>query len=598
MVYTKHSPLTEQQLIDFTEQPIAVMIPAWNESEIIYHMIENTLRTLNYTNYYVFIGAYPNDPATQREAYRLQERFDNIHLIVVPNDGPTNKADCLNWIYRGILSFEKEKNIEFQIFVMDDAEDIIHPLTLKLFNYLIPRKDMVQLPVIPFEPLKWYNLTVGHYLDEFAENHCKNLVIREVLNRGLPSAGVGCAFSRKALETAAKHQNNYVFGITSLTEDYEMGMRLRQFNIHNQVFVKFPVLIQTTKKQLFKKKLIKTKEYIAIRERFPDNLLASVKQKSRWIVGVALQGWESLGWRGDLLTKLILFRDRKSLITSQINILSYIVIFFSLGYWLAVELFPEAYNFPMLVEEGTIWWNIILVDTFFMINRLCQRMYYVYVTYNFKRSLLSLPGFFWGNIINFLATNRAIYLFIKYLITGKWIAWDHTKHTVPSEEELKSFRKKLGQLILEKQFITAKELEEALKEQKRTKEQKLLNRPLGEILLKKGFIKENELLQVLSIQLCVSTIEIDPYQTPLEVLRVLPRHLAVKYSIYPIELKNNRLIVAINKMLTKEIIMELEHETQRPIELHLTTKSDLSFAIQKGYERLQVEETQKRVPLG
>jgi len=42
----------------------------------------------------------------------------------------------------------------------------------------------------------------------------------------------------------------------------------------------------------------------------------------------------------------------------------------------------------------------------------------------------------WGNVINFLATCRAIKLYVKYLVTGKSIAWDKTDHHYPTESEL------------------------------------------------------------------------------------------------------------------------------------------------------------------
>ena len=161
-ILPKHQPLTEEQLLQTSEQPIAILIPAWDESAVIRRMLENTLRALNYANYHIFVGTYPNDPGTQREVEIVREKVDNVHRTVCPKDGPTNKADCLNWIYQGIKLFEQENNLQFAIFVMEDAEDIIHPLTLKLFNYLIPRKDMIQLAVLPL-PAKWYHFTEGHY---------------------------------------------------------------------------------------------------------------------------------------------------------------------------------------------------------------------------------------------------------------------------------------------------------------------------------------------------------------------------------------------------------------------------------------------------
>src|ERR1035437_538902 len=125
-VRMRYKPITELQLLSIPEQPIAVMIPAWDESVIIFQMVDNTVTTINYSNYQIFIGTYPNDLDTQREVARLSEKYDNIHCIVCRDPGPTCKADCLNWIYWGIHDFEKQHQYEFPVFVMEDAEDIVH----------------------------------------------------------------------------------------------------------------------------------------------------------------------------------------------------------------------------------------------------------------------------------------------------------------------------------------------------------------------------------------------------------------------------------------------------------------------------------------
>ena len=580
-VLPRYRPLTEAQLLSSTEQPVAIMIPAWQESKVIRQMLENTIRTLNYANYHIFVGTYPNDPDTQREVEAAREQFDNVHRIVCPKDGPTNKADCLNWVYQGIRLFEKEHHRQFAIFDMEDSEDLVHPLSLKLFNHLIPRKDMIQLVVLPLE-VKWQNFTEGHYIDEFSEMHYKNLVVREFLSHNLPSAGVGCAFSRRALEalTGAKNQ---LFNIDSLTEDYDIGLRLKSLGLKT-VFVKKAIDRLVSKRNPFtgKWKQVKTREFIATHGPFPKKFWSAVRQKSRWIVGICLQGWANLGWRGDLSTKYMLFRDRKSLLTSYINMLGYLVVSGVLIYWLWIYLSPEAYRYPPLVEPGTWLWYLILADTFFMALRLYYRFLCVFHFYGLRQALLSIPRFFWANIINFCASSRAIYLYVRYLVTGKIIAWDKTSHIYPSEEELRSYRRKLGDLLLERRFLTLKQLDEALSLQK--KEQ----RPLGAILLDLGFIKESDLIQALSQKLRLSSREIDPEKLSLEVLRLLPKSLAIRYSVVPLEIqKSGHLLVATADLLTREQVEELERALERPVTLCLTYRGDLSLAIRRGYERLE-----------
>ncbi|HPC07196.1 MAG TPA: glycosyltransferase family 2 protein, partial [Anaerolineaceae bacterium] len=394
--------------------------------------------------------------------------------------------------------------------------------------------------------------------DEFAENHHKNMVIREFMGRGIPCAGVGGGFSRKALETlAGENPQHVVFRLGSLTEDYEMGMRLNAIGIKKAIFVKWPIYRTVTQKRLFGRgtKKVTVRELISIRNVFPKDFTAAVRQKARWIAGIALQGWENLGWEGDLLTKYVLFKDRKALVTCQINVLGYVVFLSVMFYYAVIWLAPDAYRFPPLVEEGTLLWYLIIITTVFLIHRIILRMFCVYKFYGIKQSLTAIPNLVWSSFINFFATNRALHLFYNYLVTGQWIKWDHTAHVPPTEEELQSFRRRIGDMLVEKRIITIKELEGVLEEQKQS------GKMLGDILIGKGMVSEDELLQTLGVQLRVSTREIDPYETSLELLKLFPRELAVKHSIYPAEIRNNKLIVAASHMVAKEILGQVETVT-------------------------------------
>jgi bacteriophage N4 adsorption protein B len=64
IIRRKHPPLTEAQRMGPPEKPIAIMIPCWDESAVIRRMLDNTIRTITYSNYQIFVGTYPNDPKT------------------------------------------------------------------------------------------------------------------------------------------------------------------------------------------------------------------------------------------------------------------------------------------------------------------------------------------------------------------------------------------------------------------------------------------------------------------------------------------------------------------------------------------------------
>jgi len=577
-VLPKHRPLTEEMLMAVQEQPIAVMVPAWDESPVIRRMLENNLRTVNYSQYYIFVGTYPNDPKTQHEVEIVRERYENVQRIVCPEDGPTNKADNLNWIYQGALSFEKENNLRFEIFVLADSEDVLHPLSLKLFNYLVPRKDMIQLPVIPFEQ-KWSQFTSGHYADEFAENHSKDMIVRERLTGVLPSAGVGCAFSRRALEVMAENSNNQVFNTGSLTEDYEFGLRLGQYGL-KQIFAKQVVRRSVTRKSRrtgrMKQKTVR--EYIATREFFPSSFRQAVRQKARWMLGINLQGWESLGWAGRGWGKYALARDRKAIISHLAILIGYFLFLVVMIVWVLQMINPGGYRYPPLVTQDSWLWYLILVDTFFLLFRFVQRAYWVRWIYGWPEALLSVPRLVWGNAINVMATTRALSQWIRSKLTGKPIQWDKTDHVYPSEERLRAYRRKLGELLLARRSITVFQLEKALEMQKENP------RPLGAILMEQGWVSEDDLVTILGVQFHLTTRKINPSDIKPGTIDLVPPDVALQYGVFPLELTpDEKLVLATENIIDADRLSELTKLLGRPIEICLSSHSDIASAMQAAY---------------
>ncbi len=577
-VLRKDSPLTEKQLTDAPEKPVAIMVPAWDEAAVIHRMLENNLRTLNYSRYHVFVGTYPNDAMTQRQVEVVRERYDNVHRIVCPKNGPTNKADCLNWIYQGILAFEKDRNVRFEIFVLADSGDVLHPLSLKLFNRLVARKDMIQLPVLPLE-MKWNHFTAGHYADEFAENHSKDLIVREQLTGALPSAGVGCGFSRRALSLVARDNNNQLFNVDSLTADYEFGLRLGRYGF-KQIFAKQVVRRLVSHRSLWSGRISQktVRECIATRQYFPTRFWQAVRQKSRWMLGINLQGWGNLGWTGRLWSNYALARDRKAIISHQAILLGYLILLVIVAVWVVQKINPGGYKYPPLIEYGTWLWYLILIDIFFLFFRFVQRAFWVQRIYGWAQAVLSFPRLVWGNAINVAATSRALYFWIRSKQTGKPIEWDKTDHVYPSEELLRSYRRRLGDLLLERRFITVSQLERALDMQKEN------HRPLGAILLEQGWVSEDDLVAVLGVQFHLTTRKIDPALIPKEVIALVRPEVAEKYGVFPLEVtREGKLVLATENIIDAGRMAALEKLLGRPLEVCLSSRTDIASAMKSAY---------------
>lgn len=428
----KYPPLPVQKLLDKEEVLLALMVPAWDEAVVIEKMLRNTLKTFNYNNLHIFVGTYPNDKKTQEKVDNVAREFSNIHKVINKIDGPTTKADCLNNVIDKIFEYEKTHDIHFKCFSYHDAEDIVHPLELKLANYLIERKDLIQIPVVPLTK-NWWNFNGGHYQDEFGETGSKDMVVRETLSGYIPSSGVATSFSRKAIETLSRINGGVVFNTKSLTEDYDIGYRLLNEGL-DLIFVRFPVRIRKKIKNIFgTEKEVEVEEYIVSKGYFPTTFTQAVRQKSRWMVGIVFQGNRDIGWPKGLGLRYMLYRDRKAIFTHFANLLAYIIMLNLIYLWASDKFNDMAWSFPEFIPEGSWLWVLIYANTIFMFSRFFHRFLFAKRTYGIAQAFLSIPRLFWGNFINMFALFRALGQYRGALKKDERVTWDKTDHEFPDE---------------------------------------------------------------------------------------------------------------------------------------------------------------------
>ena len=197
-IYRRHPRISAAMLAP-PRRPgaMAILIPAWDEAAVIRDMLKGALRRLDHPQYRIFVGVYPNDPDTIAAVRTVAD--PRVIPVFTSRPGPTTKADCLNHLWNALTREERATGTRFKAVILHDAEDVVHSAELRIFDRLVERFDMVQLPVLPLaDPQsRWIG---GHYLDEFAESHGKDLVVREALGASVPSAGVGCAINRNMMD--------------------------------------------------------------------------------------------------------------------------------------------------------------------------------------------------------------------------------------------------------------------------------------------------------------------------------------------------------------------------------------------------------------
>ena len=384
----------------------AVFIPAWREAQVIEHTIAHALRSWSHSDYTIYVGCYGNDPETFEAAMRGAGSDQRVRLVIHDVEGPTTKADCLNRLYTAMQVDEKRRGTPFRMVVLHDAEDMVDPAELGLLDRAIERASFVQLPVVPL-PQRESRWIGSHYCEEFAEAHGKTMVVRDMLGVALPAAGVGCAFDRDILEDLAGLLNSEgPFSVESLTEDYELGMRIAAAG-GNARFLR----VRGEDGQL-----------IGTRAYFPARLGEAVRQKARWVHGISLQGWDRLGWSGGLAEHWMRLRDRRGPLAALVLACGYTFflltgLFFLLG---GLGLDRPWQSKPQLSA-------LLLANLVSFGWRAVMRFAFTAREYGLVEGLRAVLRIPVANVISIMAGRRALFAYARTMGGGQ-PEWDKTAH--------------------------------------------------------------------------------------------------------------------------------------------------------------------------
>ena len=575
-VYGRHKPFDPQALHQLDEKPLAIMVPAWQEHGVIGKMAELAATTLDYENYHIFVGTYPNDAQTQREVEQVQARFPNVHKVVCARPGPTSKADCLNNVLDAIFQFEKRAGVTFEGFILHDSEDVISKSELRVFNFLVGRKDLIQVPVYPL-PRKWYEFTAGHYLDEFAEMHGKDVVVREALAGQVPSAGVGTCFSRRAIKVLLEEGDGIAFDVQSLTEDYDIGFRLKARGL-SEIFARIPADPPPDSPILGRLlRSRRTASTVAVREYFPDTFSTAVRQKSRWIIGIVYQGFRTHRWTRSSVMNYFLWRDRKGMITNFASFLAMMLALQLIVVWSYGQIMPDSYKFLSIFEDDALLYGLLLVNFSLMANRMVQRIIFVTSYYGLGEGLLSVPRLLWGNLINFMANWRAVR---QVVASGdsRRVAWDKTSHDFPTLGAQGRARKPLGQILVEHGVISEDQLTVA-------RQSVVRGLRLGSQLVHQGSITTEQLAKALAEQGNVSWEFMDGLAVAPTLIAQMPANIALHYAVLPLREEGSVLVLASESSIDPVSLAAIGRKLSRPVRYVIVPKGQVVVGLRYWYAR-------------
>lgn len=138
---------------------------------------------------------------------------------------------------------------------------------------------------------------------------------------------------------------------------------------------------------------------------------------------------------------------------------------------------------------------------------------------------------------------------------------------------------RLGEVLVAGGYITEEQLNQALELQKSGTQRKML----GDTLIDMGLIDEDQILAELSKQLGVQILPLEKLTSSAEVIATIPREIATKLSLVPLNIENGRLNVATDNPLNYYGFKDLEDMIGKEIYPFLAKKEHIQIAIEQNY---------------
>lgn len=144
-------------------------------------------------------------------------------------------------------------------------------------------------------------------------------------------------------------------------------------------------------------------------------------------------------------------------------------------------------------------------------------------------------------------------------------------------------RKRIGDILLERNAITPAQLEAGLAAQKRTRQR------LGVTLVQQGLISEVQLAQALGASLNLGTVDLAQAQADWSAVHMLRARFCEAHELFPFAIDKQgpvkRLLVALSDPLNQPAIEEIEFTTGLKVLPYVSTHSQVRAAILRYYHK-------------
>lgn len=144
---------------------------------------------------------------------------------------------------------------------------------------------------------------------------------------------------------------------------------------------------------------------------------------------------------------------------------------------------------------------------------------------------------------------------------------------------------RLGQLLMRAGIITDKQLNDALEVHRAT------GSPIGRVLVDLGYATQGAVLSVMAKQIGIEYIDFSERRPEPNAVAVVPKELAQRYTLMPVEIRGDVLVVAMADPQNVLALDDLRIITNFDVKPAISTKDDIVAAIDEFYKIAEQTDT-------
>ena len=164
----------------------------------------------------------------------------------------------------------------------------------------------------------------------------------------------------------------------------------------------------------------------------------------------------------------------------------------------------------------------------------------------------------------------------------------------------------IGQILVKLNYVTPEQIEESIYEQTHAAQKlenilleigiinqeqldaaclkhKEIGGSLSACIIEMGYITEEDLVSTMVTQYGFPYLQLGNYEIESELLKLVPKEMAVKYSLIPIDKIGNIITLAMADPLNSAVKDEIAKLTSLNVETFISTFSDINKSIEKYY---------------